>query len=130
MVKRIILIFAIAILAIITAGCTDAGVECGLIGKWEYLGVTNEKLICEFTVDDEFIWKLFLGDGEITKKAQIKSVNNGCIKLDCADYYDLGNSSISSDCIYYRDLGCESVRLKFINSYSNSGTYLNFRKIY
>lgn len=130
MAKRIILIFATAILAITTAGCTTAGVECGLVGKWEYLGMTNEKLICEFTADDEFIWQYLLGETRVTKKAKIKSVNNGCIKLDYADYYNLGNSSISIDCIYYQDLGCEAVRLKFSNSYNHSDLCLNFRKVY
>ena len=130
MVKRIILIFATAILAIITAGCTTAGVECGLVGKWEYLGMTNEKLICEFTADDEFIWQYLLGGTGVTKKAKIKSVNNGQIELDCADYYDLGNSSISIDCIHYQDLGCEAVRLEFSNSYNHSDLCLNFRKVY
>lgn len=129
MVKRIILISTIVILAIITAGCTTAGVECGLIGKWEYRGI-GYSLICEFTAEDEFVWTFLSEETQVIKKANIKSVNNGQIELDCADYYDLGNSSISSNCIYYQDLGCESVRLKFSYSSSYPGTCLNFRKVY
>ena len=62
MTKRILSVLAMLSIAamMMLSSCTAAGVECGLIGKWEYsekedLTGTELKITYEITASDEFI---------------------------------------------------------------------------
>ena len=56
MTKRILSVLAMMSIAamMMLSSCTAAGVECGLIGKWEYVnGSDNYKQTIEITADDK-----------------------------------------------------------------------------
>ena len=58
MTKRILSVLAMMSIAamMMLSSCTAAGVECGLIGKWEYVnGSDDYKRTIEITADDQII---------------------------------------------------------------------------
>ncbi|MCH5149393.1 MAG: hypothetical protein J1G30_01890 [Spirochaetales bacterium] len=111
MTKRIFSIFAVLGIAatMFLSGCTAAGVECGLIGKWErdYSGAKGSY---EFTSDDKMIVEV---NGVKVKEHTVKLVLDHTIVID----EDGVNKKIE-----YRNLGCDSVELKF------DGDWLKFTK--
>lgn len=111
MTKKFLGILAMLSIATMTvlSSCTAAGVECGLIGKWECEGTRyyNEDYgsrtvtyTLEFTSDDKVIWTIDNND-EIEFK--IKSVNEDTIKCS----YNNINAKIR-----YRNLSGKSVEFK------------------
>ena len=58
MTKKILSVLAMMSIAamMMLSSCTAAGVECGLIGKWEYVnGGDDNKRTIEITADDKII---------------------------------------------------------------------------
>lgn len=128
MTKRILSVLAMLSIAamMMLSSCTAAGVECGLIGKWEYEEkITNSGIECtntfsyEITSDDKliltakFAYKIVnaeaasgsgIKDGQThSNKSEktIESVSNNTIKIK------------DGSKIEYRNLGCDSVEFKF-----------------
>ena len=99
MTKRILSVLAMISIAamMMLSSCTAAGVECGLIGKWEY-SENGYTTTVEITTDDKIIVK-FAGetivDGEI-------------IKVD--DHEVTYKYSGFETKMKYSDLGCDTVK--------------------
>ena len=57
MTKKILSVLAMMSIAamMMLSSCTAAGVECGLIGKWEYVGENSYYKTIEITADDQII---------------------------------------------------------------------------
>lgn len=81
------------------SSCTAAGVECGLIGKWEY----KEGLTVEITNDD----KCKIDGAEF----EVESVDDHVIKVK-----NFGS-------VEYKNLGCDSVEFKV------GGVWFEFSKV-
>ena len=99
------------------SSCTAAGVECGLIGKWEYsekdnLTGTELKIIYEITSGDEFISTVSMTLLGIT--SEVKS--EGKIKAVIAHkiVYEEGGEEIS---IGYQNLKSDSVEFIYQEGY-------------
>ena len=124
MTKRILCVLAMMSIAAMRmlSSCTAAGVECGLIGKWEYVK-NNDGVKCtttyEITADDKFIMTMKyefsqeykdkmaaegtkLPTAPIEQKYTIESVSDHKIKV----------KEIDGE-LEYRNLGCDSVEFKF-----------------
>lgn len=99
MTKKILGILAMLSVAsmMLLSSCTAAGVECGLIGKWEYSS-GGHKVTMEITSDDKIKFK---SDGHSTE-GTIKSVDGHKIK------YSADNMDIEME---YRNLTCDSVEI-------------------
>lgn len=89
------------------SSCTAAGVECGLIGKWEgsytLLGVTAEYTI-EITNDDKFITEVKVNGKSTKTEVTIESVSDHVIKTDEGD-------------IKYQNLTADSVEFLMIDDW-------------
>lgn len=99
----ILAVLNVAAIAILSS-CTAAGVECGLIGKWEHVERFDKGEITEsyeFTSGD----KLIIEIGEERNRYAIESVNNHTIE------YSYPNSSAVLS-LEYRNLTCDSVEFK------------------
>ena len=103
MTKRILSVLAMMSIAamMMLSSCTAAGVECGLIGKWE-----NEKngvkTTFEITADDKLtVTAKYDGKTVYEAKGTIKSVSGKEIT------YELDGIE---DKMEYSDLGCDTVK--------------------
>ena len=131
MTKRILSVLAMLNIAamIMLSSCTAAGVECGLIGKWENVK-NNDGVKCtttyEITADDKFIMTMKyefsqeykdkmaaegtkLPTAPIKQEYTIESVSDHKIKIK-----EVGGE------LEYSDLGCDTVKF--------DGT--EFKKVY
>ena len=129
MTKKFLSIFAILSIAAIMflSSCTAAGVECGLIGKWEHSETIDGiivKTTFEFTSDDKIIrtreGKEKDSEGiEITtsgnKEFTIKSVSEHTIKM-----------TDNKGGLKYRNLTCDSVEF----ADENNDNWAKFTKVY
>ena len=133
MTKRILSVLAMLSIAamMMLSSCTAAGVECGLIGKWEYSEKVNDDVkqrttTYEITADDKVIMTMkyefsqeykdkMAAEGTklptepIEQKYTIESVSDHKIKVKEVD----GE-------LEYSDLGCDTVKF--------DGT--EFKKVY
>ena len=108
----------------VLSSCTSAGVECGLIGKWEYVNSTSLGDITttyEITSDDKFkttvktsnpLIKIETGSSEVT----ITAVKDHTITTK--------NNGVEAD-IEYKDLGCDSVKFKVVGE-----DWLTYKKVF
>ena len=103
MTKKILSVLAMMSIAamMMLSSCTAAGVECGLIGKWEYSedGYTT---IIEITADDKLI-RTGKYDGKTMGevKGTIKSVSDKVVT------YEVNGEEYKQE---YSDLGCDTVK--------------------
>lgn len=104
------------------SGCTNAGIECGLIGKWENepypyyyeifpdYGIIEIIYTFEIRRDDKIAYRIKVKDSNEQIIADrefeftVKSVSNHCIKYD----YDGCDYEIE-----YQNLICDTVEFKF-----------------
>ena len=124
MTKRILSVLAMLSIAamMMLSSCTAAGVECGLIGKWEYSEKVNDDVkqrttTYEITADDKVIMTMkyefsqeykdkMAAEGTklptepIEQKYTIESVSDHKIKIKNGGELE------------YRNLGCDSVEFK------------------
>lgn len=105
MTKKFLGILAMLSIAAMTvlSSCTAAGVECGLIGKWEAKetleGITMTQTI-EITSDDKYILEVKYSDGYNYKtEYTIESVDGHTIKFK------------NGGEVEYSELTCDSVKL-------------------
>ena len=103
MTKRILSVLAMMSIAamMMLSSCTAAGVECGLIGKWE-----NEKngvkTTVEITADDKLtVTAKYDGKTVFEIKGTIKSVSGKEIT------YEVDGEEVK---VKYSDLGCDTVK--------------------
>ena len=120
-ILSVLAMFSIAAMMMLSS-CTAAGVECGLIGKWEYSKKDNDGVkyttTYEITADDKFIITTkyefsqeykdkMAAEGTklptepIEQKYTIESVSDHKIKV----------KEIDGE-LEYRNLGCDSVEFK------------------
>ncbi len=110
MTKKFLSLFAVLSIAAmaILSSCTSAGVECGLIGKWEY-SESGLKITAEFTSDDLFKVTteatVFSVTTTNTTESNVKSVKDHTVTTE--------KSGVEAD-VEYKDLGCDSVKFKFV----------------
>ena len=106
MTKRILSVLAMMSIAamMMLSSCTAAGVECGLIGKWERSedGVT---VTVEITADDKIIviTKFEVAGTKVEDKSEgtIKSVSDKEVT------YEVDGIEFK---VEYSDLGCDTVK--------------------
>ena len=119
MTKRILSVLAMLSIAamMMLSSCTAAGVECGLIGKWEYsekedLTGTELKITYEITASDEFISTVSMTLLGITTE----TVSEGKIKAVIANkiVYNENGEEIS---IGYQNLKSDSVEFIYQEGY-------------
>ena len=119
MTKRILSVLAMLSIAamMMLSSCTAAGVECGLIGKWEYsekddLTGSELKITYEITASDEFISTVSLTLLGITTE----TVSEGKIKAVIANkiVYNENGEEIS---IGYQNLKSDSVEFIYQEGY-------------
>lgn len=106
MTKKFFTILAMLSVAsmLVLSSCTAAGVECGLIGKWERKETTNGITVTatvEITSDDKLI--VNVSSGSLSEKTEytIVSVDDHTIK------YEHNGIKYETD---YKDLTCDSVK--------------------
>ena len=103
MTKRILSVLAMMSIAamMMLSSCTAAGVECGLIGKWEG-SVEGATATVEITADDKLtITAKYDGKTVFEIKGTIKSVSGKEVTYE-------GDGI--EDKIKYSDLGCDTVK--------------------
>jgi hypothetical protein len=106
MTKRILSVLAMMSIAamMMLSSCTAAGVECGLIGKWERSddGYTTT---VEITADDKII---VIGKYEVAGN-KVENKSEGTIKSvsDKEVTYEMNGSEFKME---YSDLGCDTVK--------------------
>ena len=93
------------------SSCTAAGVECGLIGKWEYsekdnLTGTELKIIYEITSGDEFISTVsmtLLGiTSEVKSEGKIKAViAHKIVYEEDGEEISIGYQNLKSDSVEF-----------------------------
>ena len=105
MTKRILSVLAMMSIAamMMLSSCTAAGVECGLIGKWEYVnGSDNFKQTIEITADDKITSvESYRGEEqkeegtieEVTGKAIIYKEKDSTVK-SVLEYSDLNGDTV------------------------------------
>ncbi len=117
MTKKFLVILAtLSIIALMCLNsCTAAGIECGLIGKWEYSVTINGdtyKTIYEFKSSDTLILSTYQQGALNTNiKFTVDSVNGHTIKYE--------NNEME-----YRNLTCDSVEFGFTNN------WIRYYKVY
>ena len=125
MTKRILSVLAMLSIAamMMLSSCTAAGVECGLIGKWEYsekedLTGAELKITYEITASDKFISTVSMTLSGITKE----TVSEGKIKAVIANriVYEEDGEEIK---IGYQNLKSDSVEFIYEEG------YLPFKKV-
>lgn len=97
------------------SSCTAAGLECGLLGKWEYsLKTYNQSIMFtfEFRNDDKVVVETNVNNVETKGEDTVKSVSNHTIKFDDGTEID------------YRNLTCDSVEFKI------DSIWMEFTKVY
>ena len=106
MTKRILSVLAMMSIAamMMLSSCTAAGVECGLIGKWEY-SEDGTTVTVEITADDKIIvitkFEVAGEKKEIKSEGTIKSVSGKEIT------YEVKGIEFPME---YSDLGCDTVK--------------------
>ncbi len=108
MTKRILSVLAMMTIAamMMLSSCTAAGVECGLIGKWEHSedGVTAT---VEITADDKLIVTSKFEIAGETRESRveytIKSVDGKEVTYEANGYESK---------VRYSDLGCDTVKFE------------------
>ena len=103
MTKRILSVLAMMSIAamMMLSSCTAAGVECGLIGKWEG-SEDGATVTIEITADDKLtVTAKYDGKTLFENKGTIKSVSGKEITYEV--------DGIESK-IKYSDLGCDTVK--------------------
>ena len=113
MTKRILSVLAMLSIAamMMLSSCTAAGVECGLIGKWEYsekedLTGTELKITYEITASDEFISTVsmtLLGiTTETVSEGKIKAVvANRIVYEEDGEEIKIGYQNLKSDSVEF-----------------------------
>ena len=113
MTKRILSVLAMLSIAamMMLSSCTAAGVECGLIGKWEYsekedLTGTELKITYEITASDEFISTVsmtLLGiTTETVSEGEIKAViANKIVYNENGEEISIGYQNLKSDSVEF-----------------------------
>ena len=131
MTKRILSVLAMLSIAamMMLSSCTAAGVECGLIGKWENVK-NNDGVKCtttyEITADDKFIITMkYEFSQEYKDKMAAEGVNlpTAPIKqeytIESVSDHKIKVKEVDSE-LEYSDLGCDTVKF--------GGT--EFKKVY
>ena len=118
MTKKILSVLAMMSIAamMMLSSCTAAGVECGLIGKWEYVGEGSYYKTIEITADDQIIFVYIDSDyqydnagnqvrveKEVERKGTIEEVTGKAI------IYKEKDSTVKS-VLEYSDLNGDIVR--------------------
>ena len=113
MTKRILSVLAMLSIAamMMLSSCTAAGVECGLIGKWEYsekddLTGTELKITYEITSGDEFISTVsmtLLGvTSDVKSEGKIKAVvANRIVYEKDGEEIKIGYQNLKSDSVEF-----------------------------
>ena len=113
MTKRILSVLAMLSIAamMMLSSCTAAGVECGLIGKWEYsekedLTGTELKITYEITASDKFISTVsmtLLGiTTETVSEGEIKAViANKIVYNENGEEISIGYQNLKSDSVEF-----------------------------
>ena len=105
MTKRILSVLAMMSIAamMMLSSCTAAGVECGLIGKWEYVNGSDDfKQTIEITADDKITSVNSYGDEERKTEGTIEEVTGkaiiykekGADETDVLEYSDLNGDTV------------------------------------
>ena len=113
MTKKFLSIFAILSIAAIMflSSCTAAGVECGLIGKWEH-SETIDGIIVKTTFE-------FTSDDKIIRTSEIKGKDRDGTEINDSDNKEFTIKSVSEHTIKTTDKGDLS-GLKYRNLTSDS----------
>lgn len=125
MTKRFLTVLAMISIAamMMLSSCTAAGVECGLIGKWEMEKENKDEysFIVEITADDKAILidKYENKGTEEKYEFNIKSVDGKEITIGG------DNGEIK---VRYKDLGCDSI--KFATERFGLDNYKEFKKVF
>ena len=106
MTKRILSVLAMMSIAamMMLSSCTAAGVECGLIGKWEG-SVEGVNVTVEITADDKII---VITKFEVAGK-KMEGKSEGTIKSVSGKEITYEVDGIE-DKMEYSDLGCDTVK--------------------
>ena len=117
MTKRFLTVLAMLSIAamMMLSSCTAAGVECGLIGKWEMDG---GGFTVEITSDDKAIMSDNFGHATTVK---IKSVDGKEITLQDAIGEEIK--------VKYKDLSADSVKFA-IDEVFGKDNYQEFKKVF
>ena len=125
MTKRFLTVLAMISIAamMMLSSCTAAGVECGLIGKWEMEKENKDEysFIVEITADD----KAILIDKYENKGTEVKSEFN--IKSVDGKEITIGRDNGEMK-VRYKDLGCDSI--KFATEKYGLDNYQEFKKVF
>ena len=120
MTKKILSVLAMMSIAamMMLSSCTAAGVECGLIGKWEYSKDTYTTTV-EITADDKLI---VISKYEIEGKA-VENKMEGTIKSvkDHKITYEYNGTEFE---VEYSDLGCDTVK------FGSGESKVEYKKVY
>ena len=125
MTKRILSVLAMLSIAamMMLSSCTAAGVECGLIGKWEYVSSVDEDgtkytTTYEITADDKFI---ITTKYEFSQEYKDKMAAEGTklptapreqkYTIESVSDHKIKVKEIDGE-LEYRNLGCDSVEFK------------------
>ena len=125
MTKKFLSVLAMISIAamMMLSSCTAAGVECGLIGKWEMEKENKDEysFIVEITADDKAILidKYENKGTEAKYEFNIKSVDGKEITIGG----DNGEMKVR-----YKDLGCDSI--KFATEKFGLDNYQEFKKVF
>ena len=125
MTKKFLSVLAMISIAamMMLSSCTAAGVECGLIGKWEMEKENKDEysFIVEITADDKAILIDKYENKGIEAKYEfnIKSVDGKEITIGG----DNGEMKVR-----YKDLGCDSI--KFATEKYGLDNYQEFKKVF
>ena len=123
MTKRFLTVLAMLSIAamMMLSSCTAAGVECGLIGKWEYVSSVDEDgtkytRTHEITADDKFISTMkYEFSQEYKDKMAAEGVNlsTAPIKneytIESVSDHKIKFKEIDGE-LEYSDLGCDTVK--------------------
>ena len=125
MTKKFLSVLAMISIAamMMLSSCTAAGVECGLIGKWEMEKENKDEysFIVEITADD----KAILIDKYENKGTEVKSEFN--IKSVDGKEITIGRDNGEMK-VRYKDLGCDSI--KFATEKYGLDNYQEFKKVF
>ena len=118
MTKRILSVLAMMSIAamMMLSSCTAAGVECGLIGKWE-VEDDGVKVTIEITSDDKLIMSLGSGGAQ----CEITEVDDHEITFEVS-------ASATSKQVFvleYKNLTCDTVDFSL-----NGSGFDTFKKVY
>lgn len=118
MTKKILTLLAMMsiVAMMMLSSCTAAGVECGLIGKWE-VEDDGVKVTIEITTDDKLIMSLGSGGTQ----CEITKVDDHEITFEVSTSATLKQIFV----LKYKDLTCDTVDFSL-----NGSGFDTFKKVY